>query len=337
MTITAGSSAPTDQPPLTARQRLAALLGQPWSGVAILLVFYIGLLIVFTLLTPFFFTLRNMMAIGSNIAFMGLMAAAGTPLIIAGGLDLSVAAIAGLVGVLLAVLHGDVGINIWIAALAALLLGAFIGSINGFFATRLKLNPLIVTLGMMSIVSGAALILTGGLTKPLMVPGFNWIGSGRVFDIPVPAILMIATYIVLSIVLRRTRFGRFVYASGGNAEASRLIGLPVERVQMILYIISGVSGAVAGIVLAAMLGAAAPAAAAPHLLTVIAAIILGGTSLYGGRGSVWGTLLAVLILGTLNNGLTLLDVSSFWQDVTRGIVLVAAVSLDQIRTRALGD
>ena len=120
MTITASSSAPPINRPLTVRQRLAALLGQPWSGVAILLVFYIGLLIVFSLLTPFFFTLRNMMAIGSNIAFMGLMAAAGTPLIIAGGLDLSVAAIAGLVGVLLAVLHGDVGINIWIAALAAL-------------------------------------------------------------------------------------------------------------------------------------------------------------------------------------------------------------------------
>ena len=336
MTITASSSAPTEQA-LTVRQRLVGLFGQSWSGVAILLVFYIGLLIVFTLLSPFFCTLRNMRAIGSNIAFMGLMAAAGTPLIIAGGLDLSVAAIAGLVGVLLAVLHGDVGINIWIAVVAALALGAFIGSINGLFATRLKLNPLIVTLGMMSIVSGAALILTGGLTKPLMVPGFNWIGSGRIFDIPVPPILMIITYIVLSIVLRRTRFGRFVYASGGNAEASRLIGLPVERVQMILYIISGVSGAAAGIILAAMLGAAAPNAASAHLLTVIAAIILGGTSLYGGRGSVWGTLLAVLILGTLNNGLTLLDVSSFWQDVTRGIVLVAAVSLDQIRTRALGD
>ena len=190
---------------------------------------------------------------------------------------------------------------------------------------------------MMSIVSGTALILTGGLTRPLMVPGFNWIGSGRVFDVPVPLILMIVAYIVLSVVLRRTRFGRFVYAVGGNAEASRLIGLPVERVQMTLYVVSGISGAVAGTdARARMLGAAAPNAASPHLLTVIAAIILGGTSLYGGRGSVWGTLLAVLILGTLNNGLTLLDVSSFWQDVTRGIVLMLAVSLDQIRTRGAG-
>ncbi len=312
-------------------------LGRPESGVVLLFVFYILLLVVFSLLSPFFMTTRNMMSIGSNIAFIGLMAAAGTPLIIAGGLDLSVAAIAGLVGVLIAVLNADMGVNIWIAALLAVLLGGFIGAVNGLFCTRLRLNPLIVTLGMMSIVSGAALILTGGLTKPLMVPGFNWIGQGRILGVPFPPILMIIVFIVLSIVLRRTRFGRFVYAVGGNPEASRLIGLPVERVQMVLYILSGVSGAVAGLMLAAMLGAAAPAAAAPHLLTVIAAIILGGTSLYGGRGSVWGTLLAVLILGTLNNGLTLNDVSSFWQDVTKGVVLMLAVSLDQIRTRALGE
>jgi len=312
-------------------------LGRPESGVVLLFGFYILLLVVFTLLSPFFMTTRNMMAIGSNIAFIGLMAAAGTPLIIAGGLDLSVAAIAGLVGVLIAVLNGDYGINIWVAAALAVLLGGFIGAVNGLFCTRLRLNPLIVTLGMMSIVSGAALILTGGLTKPLMVPGFNWIGQGRIFTIPFPPILMLIVFVALSIVLRRTRFGRFVYAVGGNPEASRLIGLPVERVQMTLYILSGVSGAVAGLMLAAMLGAAAPAAAAPHLLTVIAAIILGGTSLYGGRGSVWGTLLAVLILGTLNNGLTLNDVSSFWQDVTKGVVLMLAVSLDQIRTRALGE
>jgi len=318
------------------RQKLTGLLGQTWSGVAILLVFYLALILVFTILSPFFLTLRNMMAIGSNVAFIGLMAAAGTPLIIAGGLDLSVAAIAGLSGVMIAVLYGA-GLNIWVAALGVLAIGAFIGAVNGLFATKLKLNPLIVTLGMMSIVSGTALILTGGLTRALMVPGFNWIGSGRILNIPVPFILMIATFLVLSVILRRTRFGRFVYAAGGNVEASRLIGLPVERVQMTLYIVSGISGAVAGTILGAMLGAAAPNAASPHLLTVIAAIILGGTSLYGGRGSVWGTLLAVLILGTLNNGLTLLDVSSFWQDVTRGLVLMLAVSLDQIRTRALGD
>jgi ribose transport system permease protein len=318
------------------RRRLIALLGQPWAGVAVLLLFYIALIVVFSILSPFFLSVRNMLAIGTNIAFIGLMAAAGTPLIIAGGLDLSVAAIAGLVGVVIALLNAA-DINVWLAVIVALFLGALVGLVNGVFATRLRLNPLIVTLGMMSIVSGSALILTGGLTKPLIAPGFNWIGQGRLFGTPVPLILMIVTYLALSIILAHTRFGRFVYATGGNTEASRLIGLPVERVQITLYVTSGVSGAVAGTMLAAQLGAAAPAAAAPHLLTVIAAIILGGTSLYGGRGSVWGTLLAVLILGTLNNGLTLMDVSSFWQDVTRGVVLMLAVSLDQIRTRALGD
>lgn len=334
----ATASSSTDQS--TTRKRLLGLLGKPWSGVAILLIFYIALIVVFSILSPFFLTQRNMLAIGSNVAFIGLMAAAGTPLIIAGGLDLSVAAIAGLTGVTIAIIHG-LGVPIWLAVFAALLVGAFIGLVNGLFATKLRLNPLIVTLGMMSIVSGIALILTGGLTRALMVPGFNWIGQGRLsilgLNIPVPIILMAVTFIALAIVLAKTRFGRFVYAAGGNAEASRLIGLPVERVQIILYIVSGISGAVAGAMLAAQLGAAAPGAASTHLLTVIAAIILGGTSLYGGRGSVWGTLLAVLILGTLANGLTLMDVSSFWQDVTRGVVLMLAVSLDAIRTRALGD
>jgi ribose transport system permease protein len=155
--------------------------------------------------------------------------------------------------------------------------------------------------------------------------------------VPIPLIIMLGTFLAIWVVLTRTRFGRFVYASGGNAEAARLIGIPVGRTVVALYVVSALSGAVAGTMLAAMLGAAAPNAAGQHLLTVIAAIILGGTSLYGGRGSVWGSLLAVLILGTLANGLTLLNVSSFWQDVTRGVVLMLAVSLDQIRTRALGD
>ncbi len=302
------------------------------SGVLILLAFYIVLLVVFSFLSPFFMTLRNMLAISSNVAFIGLMAAAGTPLIIAGGLDLSVAAVAGLTGVLIAVLYGF-GIPVWFAVLIAVLIASGIGLTNGVLATGLKLNPLIVTLATMSIVSGFALILTGGLTKPLGIAGFNWVGAGRLFGIPVPAILMLATYIVLAVLLRATRFGRYIYAVGGSEETSRLVGLPVKPVQVTLYIISAVSGAVAGTMLAAMLGAAAPNAASPHLLTVIAAIILGGTSLQGGRGSVWGTLVAVLILGTLNNGLTLLDVSSFWQEVTRGVVLILAVGVDQVRQR----
>jgi ribose transport system permease protein len=311
-------------------------LGKPGSGVAVLLAFYLLLIAAFSVLSPFFFDMRNMLSIGSNVAFMGLMAATGTPLIIAGGLDLSVAAIAGLTGVLISLLYAG-GINIWVASALAIVVAGAIGGVNGILTTRLRMNPLIVTLGMMSIVSGIALVLTGGLTSPLMVGGFNWLGSGRILGIPVPLILMAVTFLVLWLILTHTKFGRFVYASGGNAEAARLIGIPVQRTVVTLYIVSGVSGAFAGIILAAELGAAGPDVASQSLLTIIAAIILGGTSLQGGRGSVWGTLLAVLILGTLANGMTLLDVSSFWQDVTRGVVLLLAVGLDQARTRAMGD
>ena len=326
--------------PSNANRRLRAVFAQSWSGVALLLVFYIGLVIVFSVLSEFFLQFNNLMSIGANMAFIGLMATAGTPLIVAGGLDLSVAAVAGLTGVVIALLHAE-GVNIWLSVLVAILLGGAIGGGNGALATGLRLNPLIVTLGTMSIITGIALVLTGGLTRPLLVDGFNWIGgggsAGRIFEVPIPFFIMVLFILVVWFVMAFTKFGRFIYASGGNPEASRLLGVPVVRTQIVLYVLSGVSGALAGTVLAAMLGAAAPDAAGKHLLTVIAAIILGGTSLFGGRGSVWGTLLAVLILGTLANGLTLLDVSSFWQDVTRGTVLLLAVGLDQLRTRAMGE
>lgn len=317
-------------------KRLKSLLGEPGAGVGILLLFYLGVVCCFSLLSPWFLSLDNLLSIGANMAFIGLMAAAQTPLIIAGGLDLSVAAVAGLAGVVVALLHAA-QVNVWLAALLAVGSGGAVGALNGWCTTRLQLNPFIATLGTMSVVSGLSLVLTGGLTRPLLVDSFNWLGNGQLLGLPVPLLLMVATYAALGWVLRHTRFGRFAYASGSNPVASRLVGVPVQNTLMVLYVASGISGAGSGLILAAMLGAGAPDAAGKHLLTVIAAVILGGTSLFGGRGSVWGTLLAVLLLGTLNNGLTLLDVSSFWQDVTRGAVLLAAISLDQIRTRALGE
>ena len=242
------------------KRRFMELLAKPWSGVAMLLVFYLILIAVFSILSPFFFNTRNMLQIGLNVAYIGLMAAAGTPLIIAGGLDLSVAAIAGLTGVMISLLVG-LGVPVWVAVGLALALAAAIGVANGLFTTRLKLNPLITTLGMMSIVSGIALVLTGGLTRPLMIPGFNWIGSERLFSIPIPLIIMVVTFFALWLVMTKTKFGRFIYAAGGNAEASRLIGIPVERTVIVLYVISALAGAVAGTILGAMLGAAGPNAA----------------------------------------------------------------------------
>ena len=302
------------------------------AGVAALGAHFLGLIVVFSALSPYFLRTGNLMAIGTNMAVIGLMAAAGTPVIISGALDLSVAAIAGLAGVLVAILNAA-GVDIWIACLVSVAACAAIGGGNGVLVTKLRLNPLIVTLGTMSIITGAALVLTNGLSRSLLQPAFNWLGSGRIAGVPFPLVAMFAFAILLWWILAKTRFGREVYAAGGNPDASRLMGVNVDRIQLVLYVASGAVGAVAGIMLAAMLGAAALNAAGTQLLTVVAAIILGGTSLYGGRGSVWGTILAVLILGTLNNGLTLLDVSSFWQEITRGSVLTQAVAFDQIRSR----
>lgn len=310
-----------------------SLMKQSWSGVAVLSVFYIVIVIGLSLMSPWFFSFNNAMNIGINMSYIGLMAAAGTPLIIAGGLDLSVAAVAGLTGVLITIFFGWID-NIWLAVAMSLFVGAFIGAFNGFLATVLKFNPLIATLGTMSIITGFSLVLTGGLTKSMMLPEFNYIGVGRIFNVPIPLIIMIVVMFLLWLLMSKTKFGRFLYASGNNPDASLLLGVPVVRVQFYLYVLSGLSGAIAGVLLTAMLGAAAPNAAGSHLLTIIAAIILGGTSLYGGIGSVWGTLFAVLILGTINNGLTLMNVSSSWQEVAKGTVLILAVGLDQWRMRA---
>ena len=310
-----------------------SLMKQSWSGVAVLSVFYIVIVIALSLMSPWFFSFNNAMNIGINMSYIGLMAAAGTPLIIAGGLDLSVAAVAGLTGVLITIFFGWID-NIWLAVALSLFVGAFIGAFNGFLATVLKFNPLIATLGTKSIITGFSLVLTGGLTKSMMLPEFNYIGVGRIFNVPIPLIIMIVVMFLLWLLMSKTKFGRFLYASGNNPDASLLLGVPVVKVQFYLYVLSGLSGAIAGVLLTAMLGAAAPNAAGSHLLTIIAAIILGGTSLYGGIGSVWGTLFAVLILGTINNGLTLMNVSSSWQEVAKGTVLILAVGLDQWRMRA---
>jgi ribose transport system permease protein len=313
------------------RERLA----RPAATVTVLFVLYVIITAVFAIWSPYFFSYANLSNIIANMAFIGIMAALQTPVIIAGGLDLSAPAVAGLSGVVLSIAMGA-GINIWIAAPIALAVGGVVGAVNGTLVNRLGVNPFIATLGTMSIIEGGSLVLTGGLTKPLIDPAFNWLGSGRLLGFPVIALFMIAVFAATWWVLSQMRVGRYVYAAGGNADAARIAGVPVEKVRFWLYVASSVAAALAGLLLAARLGATAPTAASASLQTVIAAVILGGTSLLGGRGFILGTLIAVMILGTLNNALVLLGVSSFWQKVTHGCVLLLAVSLDQLRSRTAG-
>lgn len=292
----------------------------------------LGMVVYFSWASPFFLSVNNFLNIGSNIAYIGIMAIAMTMVIVSGGFDLSVGAVVALTAVTVAKIH-DLDVNIWIAVAAGFAVGPIVGLSNGLLVTKVGINPLITTLGTMSIVRGLAFVLTGGLTGTILDSGFAVIGRGEIVGIPWPLIILLVWFIIALIVTTSTRFGRDLYSIGGNAEASRLAGIPVDRRKIAVYVISGGAASVAGIVLASQLGAGAPQSAAGVELTVITAVILGGTSLSGGKGTVWGTMLGVFIMGVLNNGLALLRVSSFYQDVFRGAVLLLAVTVDQLGQR----
>lgn len=301
------------------------------QSLAGLLIVYALLVIALSLLSPYFFSVNNFLNILVAVSIIGIIAVAMTVVIVSGGIDLSVGSVVALTGTAVAQLSHKMPTPA--AALVALLLGTLIGALNGVAVTRIGINPLIATLGTLSIARGLAFVFSGGLTQTIDDERFGFLGQGFVLGIPFPVIVMLLLFLLVAWVMRSTVFGRSLYAVGGNAQASRLAGLPVRQLQMTVYILSGFSAALGGIFLSSQLGAGAPQAASGIELSVIAAVILGGTSLSGGKGTIGGTLVGVLILGTLNNGLTLLNVSSYYQEVARGAVLLIAVGLDQFRLR----
>lgn len=302
-----------------------------WKESLGLLLIYAALLVALSLASPYFLSVNNLLNILVAVSTIGLIAVAMTLVIVSGGIDLSVGSVVALTGVMVAQLSHQMPIAA--AAALALLVGLVVGTFNGWAVTGLGINPLIATLGTLSIARGLSLIFSGGLTQTIDDESFAFLGQGSVLGVPFQVIVMVLLFALAAWIMRATIFGRSIYAIGGNAQASRLAGLPVRRLQMAVYILSGLSAAVGGVFLASQMGAGAPAAAAGIELSVIAAVILGGTSLSGGKGTISGTLLGVLILGTLNNGLTLLNVSSYYQEVARGTVLLLAVGIDQLRLR----
>jgi ribose/xylose/arabinose/galactoside ABC-type transport system permease subunit len=297
-----------------------------------LVVMYIIIVVVMSLLSPYFLTTRNFINLILASSVMGIIAMFTTMLMVGGGLDLSVGSTVALVGVIAS--HAQYSLGIWGAIAVALIAAVIIGISNGLLVTRVGVNPLITTLGMFSVVRGLAFVFSGGLTEPMFDAVFGKLGRGFIAGIPVPVIVLVIVTIACAIVMRRTQYGRAMYSIGGNEKASHLAGLRVKRYQMWAYVLSALSAGVAGILLTSQLGAGAPQAATGLEITVIAAVILGGTSLAGGKGTIAGTLIGVLILGTLTNGMILLGVSSYYQQIAQGIVLLLAVGLDQIRTRS---
>jgi ribose transport system permease protein len=298
-----------------------------------LLLSYVAMCAIFALLTPYFLTAKNFENIGRTLGVVGVVAIGETLVLIGGGVDISVGAVAAMSGVIAGILWGTQALPIWVCAAGGLLAGMLVGLANGLITTRLKINPLITTLGMFSIVRGLSFALTSGQMNQLNNSQFQFIGRGSVAGIPFSLILMLALYVVFYFILRWTGFGRDLYAIGGNATASRLAGIPVNRYLLVVYTLCGLMAALGGLILASQLAAGTPQAATGLEFRVIAAVILGGTSLSGGKGSLVGTLLGVIILRTLDNGLILANVSSYWQEVAGGAVLLLAVGLDQLRMR----
>jgi ribose/xylose/arabinose/galactoside ABC-type transport system permease subunit len=283
-------------------------------------------------LTPHFLTLSNLLNVAQQTSINAIVAAGMTFVIISGGIDLSVGSIVALSGVVLGTLLQG-GVPIPIAIAGSIAAGIACGFINGLLISIGRLPPFIATLGMMSVARGAALLFTEGRPVSGFDESFRWIATGGVGFVPSPVLVMIAVYAVAHVVLARTTFGRYVYAIGGNEEAARLSGVSIAFHKTAIYCVSGVMSAAAAIVLTARLNSAQPIAGMMYELDAIAATVIGGTSLMGGEGSLGGTLVGALIMGVLRNGLNLLGVSSFLQQIVIGGVIVGAVLVDTILKR----
>ncbi len=287
----------------------------------------IGLGIVLWILTPHFLTVSNLLNVAQQTAINAIIAVGLTFVIISGGIDLSVGSIVAFSGVVLAGLIQR-GVPLPVALLGGLAVGLACGLVNGLLITLGRLPPFIATLGMMSVARGAALLYTDGRPISGFPESLRWVATGEIAFVPAPVLLMVLVYIVAHFALRRTRFGRYIFAIGGNEEAALLSGVNVRFHKTAVYGLSGLLSALGAFVLTARLNSAQPIAGINYELDAIAATVIGGTSLMGGQGSVIGTLIGALIMGVLRNGLNLLSVSSFVQQLVIGAVIILAVLMD---------
>jgi inositol transport system permease protein len=307
------------------------------------LIFLIVLMAGFAIAEPRFLSPLNLFNVLRQVSIYGLLAVGMTFVILTAGIDLSIGSLVAFCGlVAAAVAKGGIsnrfnvgagqdvlGYGWELAALAAIAVGILGGFLQGFAITRLKVPPFVVTLGGMSAFRGAALLFAAGGPISGFPPDFVWWGQGRILgQVPVPVICFLVFAILAHIVLRYTRYGRQVYAVGGNPEAARLSGLNVRRVTLSVYVIMGFFAGLGSFVLAARLNSAEAVAGTGYELTVIASVVIGGTSLFGGVGSIFGTVIGTILIGVLLNGLVLLDVSSYVQQIIIGIIIVLAVAFD---------
>ena len=307
---------------------------KPFSNSAEFGAFFavIVLSIILTIAKSQFLTVQNLISVARGFSFIAIAAMGARLVMITGGIDLSVGSVMGLAGVMATFLCSR-GFGTIAALLGAILVGVFVGLINGFLITKAKLAPFIVTLGMLSICRGFVYVVTGGwpmqgFTKPLL-----FLGQGFFLGVPMPVWIMVLLLISIQLILRYTTFGWYVYSIGGNEEATRLSGVAVDSVKIRVYVLAGVLASIGGVLLTARLGIGVTTIGSGYELNVIAALVLGGVSLSGGSGSAISAFFGAALMGILRNGLVLLAVSLFWQQVVIGSVIILAVLIDQVRVK----
>lgn len=310
-------------------QRIVNVLSRYTVQIALLL-----LVIVFSFVSSDFLTVGNWVNIIQQSAIIAVVAIGATFVIITSGIDLSVGSVVAVVGIVSAQLTVSYGLPPWVAIIAGIAIGVAFGLFNGIGVAYIGMAAFITTLATLSIGRGLALADSSGQTIFGLSNGYTFLGGGYVLGIPVPVIITIVLFVIAHFVLSRTVFGHNVYAIGGNREAARLAGINVRRIEMLVYVLTGALSGLAGIMLTGRLAAALPTSATGLELQVIAAIVIGGTSLLGGRGNMIGTFFGVLTIGVLSNGLDLLNVSPFWVQFVQGVVIFLAVLVDVIGQRA---
>ena len=309
----------------------------------------IVIIVVFSLLSPYYFSLNNFLTMASHVAIYGILAVGMLLVILNGGIDLSVGSTLGLSGVIAGFLMQGVTSNalgvtfyppVWVVAVLTCALGGFVGLVNGVLIARFKVPAFVATLGVMYVARGVALLITNGLTynslggKPALGnTGFDWLGFNHLLGIPIGVVVLAVVATMGSVMLSRTAFGRWLYASGGNERAAELSGVPVRTVKVSVYVLSGICAAVAGLILSSQLTSAGPTAGVTYELTAIAAVVIGGAALTGGRGNIRGTMLGAFVIGFLSDGLVIIGISSYWQTVFTGAVIVLAVLLNAVQYR----
>jgi ribose transport system permease protein len=333
--ITSAQKTDSEAPPAATPPRrkvevktLGSIAGRE-SGVLVVLLVVFGAL---TLASDDFLTGNNLANLARQVAIFGILAIGQLMVILTGGIDLSVGSILGLAGAVTAQLL-VAGMPIVPALLLGVVVGTVLGLINGLLVTRFKLPPFIATLGMLGIARGVVLVITDANTIQGLPEGFQTIANGSTLGIPNLLILFVVITAIASFVLKRTVFGRYVYAVGSNPEAARLAGVPVALVTTTVYAIAGLLAAVGGVLLTSRLGAGVPTAGTGFELQAIAACVIGGASLSGARGSAIGAACGALLIGVLNNGGNLLAVNSFYLQIAIGLLILVAVAFDQMNSR----